>query len=313
MNALEMSSYIPKFINFWEFFILITLIFSFLFIFLGDNIYKKYNINGITRFIPFYNLILLLDIVKMPRIYFILLVLPILNIVTILIMLYRLGVIFNTSKKFTVGLVLLPVIFVPILNYRDVFKSLYSEENKKESTVVNNESQLVIDSINNPNEAPVMVSMLTQNEYNKLNEVETPQDKIDNIFKESVKEIPPVPAFKAQKNVVDNIFENAPMIDNIPIRVEEEREVLPELNSLDDITSTPKVDNVFKMEIEKIPPAPTFKAIKNVDNQINNVPTLKEEPPKIIKVEPVEVTPIKENKFIKDPNDEEEVIEIVEL
>ena len=168
--------YIFKFLRIWSWFAVITLIFSFLIMFCGFNMYKKTTKRMWDAFIPMWNLLILLDIVKMPRIYFILLLLPVVNVFTIFIMLYRISIVFRTSKGFAFGLILLPVIFMPILNF---FKlpSLQLEEEKKNE-----------------------VSMLTEKDFEKLNTVEDDTPKIDNVFKsDKAPKDMNVPAFKANR------------------------------------------------------------------------------------------------------------------
>ena len=159
---LTFSSYIGKFLYIWGFFILISLIFSFLFVFLGDNIFREFKQKENVNYIPFYNLLILLDIVKMPRIYFVLLFLPILNIICICMIMYRLSIVYRTSRAFSIGLILLPVIFVPILNFKDLFK--------KEEKVIEEENNRDI-------------ILLTQEELDKLNSNNEEIPKVDSVFK----------------------------------------------------------------------------------------------------------------------------------
>ncbi len=180
---LTFSSYIGKFLYIWGFFILISLIFSFLFVFLGDNIFREFKQKENVNYIPFYNLLILLDIVKMPRIYFVLLFLPILNIICICMIMYRLSIVYRTSRAFSIGLILLPVIFVPILNFKDLFK--------KEEKVIEEENNRDI-------------ILLTQEELDKLNSNNEEIPKVDSVFKLPKLEVEDIPVFKAnQNNIID--------------------------------------------------------------------------------------------------------------
>ncbi len=180
MNA---TYYIFKILQVWSWFICATLIFSFLVMFCGFNMFKKTTTKETNAFIPMYNLLILLDIVKMPRIYFVLLLLPVINLITILVILYRISIVFGTSKKFSIGLILLPVIFMPILNYFKLMIVEDSVEEKKDDVT------------------PEMVSMLTPEEIEILNTDPVEEEKVDNVFKAPTVNAAEVPTFKATNRV----------------------------------------------------------------------------------------------------------------
>ena len=211
--------YLFKFMRLWGLFACITLLFSVLVIVSCNNIFKVSNKKIITLFIPLYNLLILLDIVNLNRWNFILLLLPVTNVFIIMIILYRLSIVFHTTKSFAFGLILFPVVYLPALNYGG---------------------------------------------------------KLDNRLTEEI-----------------------------------EKEELSELNKT---TEEPKVDNVFKREIDEMPRPSAFKATKIKYDKI--LKDEEEKPKTIEKVEPVKVEEIeKPKKFVKDlkPNEEDDNIEIIEL
>ena len=84
---------------------------------------------------------------------------------------YRLSIIFNTNFYFALGLILLPVIFLPILNYSKLC-SLKDKEEKVDS-----------------------ISLMTDEEINSINNKE--DTLVDNVFKTKVQVKEEVPYFKA--------------------------------------------------------------------------------------------------------------------
>jgi len=171
--------WIFKLLRIWSIFAVVSLLFSLLIMLTTYNIFKDNEKKPFTSFIPVYNLLIILDCVKMDRVYFILLLLPVVNIFTIFLILYRLSIVYRTGSAFAVGLIFLPIIFLPILN----FSKFYSLEIEEKNVDVTNE----------------MVTMLTQEQYNDLNNVEDDTPKVDNVFKKPVTIVEDVPVFKANK------------------------------------------------------------------------------------------------------------------
>lgn len=224
--------YLFKFMRLWGIFACITLLFSILVIVSCNNIFKVSNKKIITLFIPLYNLLILLDIVNLNRWNFILLLFPVTNVFIIMIILYRLSIVFHTTKTFAFGLILFPVVYLPALNYSGKLDNRPTEEIEKEE--------------------------LKKETYNLLTE--------------------------------------------------------EELSELNKTTEEPKVDNVFKREIDEMPRPSAFKATKIKYDKI--LKDEEEKPKKIEKVEPVKIEEIeKPKKFVKDlkPNEEDDNIEIIEL
>lgn len=82
-----------------------------------SKVLKKANRTPITGLIPIYNLIPLLEITNLPKHYFILLIIPIINIPFLLMLNLELAKFFKKDKKFGIMLLVLPFIYFPILAF----------------------------------------------------------------------------------------------------------------------------------------------------------------------------------------------------
>ncbi|WP_316792966.1 DUF5684 domain-containing protein [Pedobacter frigoris] len=74
---------------------------------------------GWAAIIPIYNLIVLLEIVGKPMIWILWLIIPCVNIVFAVWLINLLSKSFGKTEGFTVGLILLPFVFYPILGFGD--------------------------------------------------------------------------------------------------------------------------------------------------------------------------------------------------
>ena len=216
--------YIYKFLRIWGIFASVTLLFSVLISLTCNNIFKVMGKNKIQGYIPVYNLFNLLDIVNISRLNFLLLIFPISNILIIYIILYRLSIIFHTNKLFTIGLLLFPVIFLPMLNFSNKLdirprKEVEEEELKKSS-----------------------INLMTNEELNELNNSQSEEIKVDNVFKRSVDVKEEVPTFKANKIKYDEMLLN------------DEEETKKEIDKLEisDINKKDIVDEDDNIEIVEL-------------------------------------------------------------
>jgi hypothetical protein len=80
-------------------------------------IFKKAGKPGWAAIVPIYSTIVILQIAKKPIWWIILYFIPFVNIVISIIVLYNLALAFGKGGGFTLGLVLLPFIFCPILAF----------------------------------------------------------------------------------------------------------------------------------------------------------------------------------------------------
>jgi hypothetical protein len=83
------------------------------------KIYVKAGQPGWACIVPIYSLIVLLDIIKKPGIWFLWLLIPIVNIFFAIRVAVELAKVFGKDTGFAVGLIFLPFIFLPILAFGD--------------------------------------------------------------------------------------------------------------------------------------------------------------------------------------------------
>lgn len=74
---------------------------------------------GWASIIPIYNIVVMLEIAGKPLWWIILLLIPLVNIVAGMLILYAFAKSFGTSEVLAIGLVLLPIIVFPILAFGD--------------------------------------------------------------------------------------------------------------------------------------------------------------------------------------------------
>jgi hypothetical protein len=83
------------------------------------KIYAKAGKPGWASIIPIYNIVILLEIVKKPIWWLVLLMIPLVNVVIAILIMIELAKVFGKDGGFTVGLILLPYVFYPILAFGD--------------------------------------------------------------------------------------------------------------------------------------------------------------------------------------------------
>ena len=81
------------------------------------KIFLKANKPGWAAIIPIYNVLVELEIIGKPWWWFLLMLIPVVNIIIAIMVTYYLAKCFGKDAAFTVGLVLLPFIFFPILAF----------------------------------------------------------------------------------------------------------------------------------------------------------------------------------------------------
>ena len=87
------------------------------------KIFEKAGKPGWASIIPIYNILVLLEIIGKPWWWLLLLLIPGVNIIFGIWMFNLLSISFGKTEGFTVGLVLLPFIFLPILGFgEDLYK-----------------------------------------------------------------------------------------------------------------------------------------------------------------------------------------------
>jgi hypothetical protein len=81
------------------------------------RIFVKAGRPGWASLIPFYNLYVLCEIVSWPGWYLVFFLIPIVNIVFMFLLYFKLAKAFGQGLGFAVGMVLLPFVFLPILGF----------------------------------------------------------------------------------------------------------------------------------------------------------------------------------------------------
>lgn len=189
----------------------------------GGKLFTSAKKDKLTAYLPLINLFGLLEIVEMSSFWGILFFIPIFNLLSIGIMMYKLGTEFNQKESTKWGLVFLPIIFYPLLTngeckYKtsdeDMFKAL---DNAKAENI----------------------NLLTPDEIKDINkETNEKIENVDNVFKSEVKvEASPTP-YKATKvdvlettekeEIEDNEFKPIEMIPQEIQGKEENKEVKEE-------------------------------------------------------------------------------------
>jgi|GEM_PF-1700440 len=81
------------------------------------KIFSKAQEAGWKALVPFYNLWVLLRVVRLPGWYMILMLIPLVNLYVFIRLYHRLSRSFGQGAGFTLGLIFLPFIFIPILAF----------------------------------------------------------------------------------------------------------------------------------------------------------------------------------------------------
>jgi hypothetical protein len=83
------------------------------------KVFTKAGKPGWAAIVPIYNFIVLLEIVGKPAWWFLLMLIPCVNLVVLIMIYHRLSLSFGKDVGFTIGLILLGFIFMPILAFGD--------------------------------------------------------------------------------------------------------------------------------------------------------------------------------------------------
>ena len=150
----------------------------------GKNLFKKASKKESTAFYPLVNLFTLLDITETSTFLGILFFVPIVNVVVLSILFYRLGSAFNTPMFYKIGLVVLPIVFYPMLAFGDKAYKLNDEEYFKALDNAKGES----------------INLMTQEEIKAENNAPIEEKPhVDSIFKSDIEMMEEVAPYKAAK------------------------------------------------------------------------------------------------------------------
>lgn len=204
------------------------------------RIYKKAGKPSISALVPIWSQIVLFQIVGKPAWYFLLTFIPIVGIVVMIQAYILLAKKFGKGTGFGIGMVFLPMIFIPLLSFYDYI----SEKDDKEESIYNPFNQTNVTQVMPTAPVSELTSVYPEQlVVNNLN-VQEPINEVNNV--DSVgQNVPAVPEGMVpinEGNVVDNstVNENvSPEIDIIP-------EVVPTIDNINMnnvITEMPQVEN----------------------------------------------------------------------
>lgn len=109
-------------------FLLFILALAVFFIFCSWKLYQKAGRKGWECIIPVYNIIIFLDIIKRPRWWILLYLIPFVSLVVAIINCFDTAKAFGKDTGFGIGLLLLSPVFFPLLALGDS-RYIYNEEN----------------------------------------------------------------------------------------------------------------------------------------------------------------------------------------
>lgn len=208
------------------------------------KIFKKAGKNGWLSIVPIYNIIVLMQIIKLPYIQLLFLLIP---IVGPLIFLYnystKLAEAFGKTKSFALGIFFLGAIFIPLLAFSDNsyvygkqnsnedLNSLNNNENKVINTTDNNTNinattnnlgneNNIVEPISNPNIQPVELTPINNNQLNQDIQV-IKNEQINTNDTQVIEEVPIIPTIvepqnnetlENQESIISNAFNSVPTI-----------------------------------------------------------------------------------------------------
>lgn len=165
---------------------LVALVIVFFLISLG-KIFKKADKNPLLAFIPFYNILILLQIIYLPNYYLLLLFIPIINLYPLIKIPSELGRTFRKNKGFIAGLFFLPVIYYPLLAFREnryvgmneekVNSIVLEELIEEEKGPVMEEKSILMPSTESKEESPSNSSFIKEEKESSPIEVKMPEFK----------------------------------------------------------------------------------------------------------------------------------------
>ena len=159
--------------------IIFSLILSIIMIISYWKIFKKKGKPGWATLVPIYNVIVQIQVANLSMIYFLLLLIPFVNIYAIIKINISLAKSFNKSTGFGIGLLLLPIIFVPLLAFSE-------EEDKKQPTINNNFNAMnIINENNNDTDTNIVNDNVLNSSFQTIENVEIENNNIPTIENEN--------------------------------------------------------------------------------------------------------------------------------
>jgi hypothetical protein len=276
------------------------------------KIFTKAGKPGWASIVPIYNIIVMLEITELPIWYIVLYLIPIANIYAVFKVNIEMAKKFGKSTGFGIGMVFLPIIFIPLLAFSDnVYKENVAETTTNNSfdatNVINNNADNNINTMNTiQNSIPTEPTNIGIAPINNV-EVNTTQvvEPANNIVNEnSNNEIPVVPVVEQNINpVVTEQVANISSVANVLPGTSAPIESAPVESITNEVATTAPVYEQTNEVISVVPETqvtPVEPAV--VPNAFNQMPTMPEESINNVPetIEPVVVTAV--NNEIQQPN-----------
>lgn len=211
------------------------------------KIFKKKGKPGWAILIPIYNVIVQIQVANLSMVYFLLLFIPLVNIYAIIKINISMAKSFGKSTAFGIGMMLLPVIFVPLLAF---------SEDKNETKTETSNNFNAMDVINNNETNNVQNEPIKTVEINSTINNNIPTINSDNNDNSNI-----------SNNVVDNTLQNNNEVND------------NQTNSLDNISNTVKQDNLVEnntnntieqTEFNPLENIPTLENTNTINSEVNN-------------------------------------------
>jgi len=278
------SALLGLFAGIWIF----SLILSLIYIISYWKIFKKANKPGWASIVPIYNIIVMLEIAKLPMWYIALFFVPIANIYAIFKINIEIAKKFGKETGFGIGMTLLAIIFIPLLAFSD---NNY-EDNNMETSTENNSFDPTNVINNNANETNVNLN-------NQFNTIEPSMEVENNNIEVAAPQVVPT---------VENDLNNRP-VENVEINVEPSiptvttEPVVEPVNTIEPMNNIPQyepVDNNINEEIVT-PQVETVQSLDNVNLDKEPVENIEANVEPVIATAPVVEEQIVPNAFNSTP------------
>lgn len=190
------------------------------------KIFTKGNKPGWASLIPFYNMIVLTQIADLSIVYFILLLVPIVQIYAIIKIYINIAKKFGKSSSFAIGLFFLPIIFFPILAFSDEEVKTPTETNNNNfnpENVINNKEEQT-NTTNIDNGIPTTINSNIESVKN-----EEPNTNGENVLNSNNK------STEVINNDLNTNLNNEQVVDNNDLNTLKSNNVVNESNNIEPV------------------------------------------------------------------------------
>ena len=227
------------------------------------KVFKKANKPGWAILIPIYNIITMIQVAGLSLIYFVLLIIPIVNIYAFFKRNICIAKRFNKSTGFGIGISLLPIIFIPLLAFSD--NDVKEEEIKTNNEfnamdVIQNSGNISNDNVNLEPQIGEITNVVVEPNQNIINpnvegattEVAVQPNVVEPIVEETPTEI------AVEPNNIEPAVEEAPIESAVepnvmePAVEEASTEIAVEPNSIEPAVETAPADPLVQPNIVDI-------------------------------------------------------------